>query len=113
MDRGELAGGEQVVERPSADGEEPDSVRQGDEAEVVVEVGGHLVVDVRGPIRRPARSSSPRPRSDEAHLVSVHRARSSAEPVRAAERWSTWGSESLELAVCSARIGSSSLQISA
>ena len=39
MDRGELAGGEQVVERPSADGEEPGSVRQGDESKIVVEVG--------------------------------------------------------------------------
>ncbi len=38
VDRGELAGGEQVVERASADREEPGGIRQGDESEIVVEV---------------------------------------------------------------------------
>jgi hypothetical protein len=39
VDRGELARGEQVVERTTADGEEPGGVRQGDESEIVVKIG--------------------------------------------------------------------------
>ena len=38
-DRCELASGEQVVERAAADGEEPGGGGQGDESEIIVEVG--------------------------------------------------------------------------
>ena len=39
VDRGELASGQQVVERAAADGEEPGGVGQGDESEIIVEAG--------------------------------------------------------------------------